>query len=207
MKHVWIFLALTLTATPALAQESCENRYNLIVKSCVTPQSPMEVRTMITDWIVVNKGARRISNNLCIAYISEIARTNPQASNIQFVDIKDDDATHRGVGKRDVSCKFSLNQPMPVPVPDESCGINGVERAACAAAPDMASVQACIEAPAEARGQIWIKAACLVDSYKAALQIRGMTPDSYNQVKFQLDILKDQAESPIRAMIKSQTSN
>jgi hypothetical protein len=204
MKSAWIFLTLTLGAAPALAQESCESDYKLLVKSCVTAQSPTEVRTVTTDWILVNKGARRVSNDLCTAHVAVIAQANPQASNILVAQIKDEDATQRGIGKRDVSCKFSMSAPVQVPVPDESCGITGVERTACAFAPNMVSVQNCIQTPAVARGQYWIKAACLMDSYKAALQISGMTSDIYNQVKFQLDVMKDQGEPALRAMIRSQ---
>lgn len=196
-----VALAAALASGAVNAQEACSPTYQVKFATCVNANSPTRVMTVTSDWILVNKGARRISNGLCTDHIATLAAQDPKRSNIQFVDIKDEDATQRGVGKRDVYCKFSWDAPVKIPVADESCGIIGVERVGCFDDVSADLVDSCKPGDSDSLAESWRKAGCLLDVYQNARKMNGMTSAVYEDVKFQLSYLRDHGPVGVRAYI------
>lgn len=168
----------------------CSPTYNVQLGSCVTEASPTQIQNVETDWILVNKGARRITDGLCTEYITTLQNDNPQASNIRFKDLEDRDATFRGLGKRDVYCKFTMDKPVKLPVESAECGILGVQRQGCVDNLSMDFVRQCLESSGQTDVELWKKGACLADIFRAAPHISGMDQTTYDKIIFQMDMMR-----------------
>lgn len=173
------------------AVQGCNPSYEIKYSSCITPESPTVIRNFTTDWILVNEGATRITDGICTDHIKVIAQEHPKASNIKFVELEDRPAPLRGWGKRDVYCKFALDEPTQQPIESPACGIQGVERQGCAERLSIDFLQRCLNAPTSTDEDLWKKAACLVDSYKDVPHISHLDTKTYEDLHFQLSILKN----------------
>ncbi len=174
----------------ASAQETCNPSYQVEYGTCAHPSHPKEIKTVNTGWILVNKGARRISDALCQEYVQVVQRQNPSAQNITFTDIKDEENILRGIGKRDVYCKFSMDVSVPSTMSSPACGIVGVTRN-CFEGVSADFVRLCLNAQPQTIEEMWRKAGCMVDSFKNAPQVQGMTQADYQNLTFQLDMWKN----------------
>lgn len=182
---------LVAVSSPVLAQEACKPEYKVTYKSCVTEKSPVHVTTVTTDWILVNEGARRITDGICIDHIGVIAQQNPKASNIRFKEIDDRDATFRGLGKRDVYCKFDMDMPVQAPIQSEVCGVGNITREGCLKDLTIEFTNGCLNMQQNNEGEAWKRAACLIDSFQQAPKIQGMDSATYENVKFQLKMMME----------------
>jgi hypothetical protein len=148
------------------------------------------VKNVTTAWILVNKGASSISEALCTEHIPALAAQNPKASNIKFAAIDDREAILRGLNKRDVYCKFTMDIPKQEPIADAECGILGVEREGCV---DLTSEFAvnCVNSPNTTNEELWKKAGCLVDVYQQAPRIKDLDKSTYEKAKFLLSMMEE----------------
>ncbi len=106
MPHFLVGL-ITLLSFGAQAQE-CKPTYKIRYKVCADLSHPKEAKALTTDWILVNKGARSVNKELCTEYIPTLQAQKPQAKNIRLEKLDSREASFRGLGKRDVYCKYDL---------------------------------------------------------------------------------------------------
>lgn len=204
MKFSWFaysFLAFVAAASVGINvwadPSACNPSYDIKYSSCVTPDSRTVIRNVTTDWILVNKGATRVTDGPCIEHIQVIAQEHPKASNIKFVELDDKPNLMRGWGKRDIYCKYSMEEPMLQPQESPLCGIKGVERQGCADHLSLEFVKQCLNAPTSTDEELWKKAACLVDAYLDTPRIKGLDSKTYDDLFFELSIMKNRfAKSP-----------
>lgn len=195
-----LLLCLFAFATsPVFAQQVCNPTYHVKYGTCVQPNSPVTIQNVTTDWILVNEGARRISDALCTEHIGEIAKQNPKATNIQVKEMKDEDAFWRGLGKRDVYCKFTMDSPVQTAIQSRECGIDAVEREGCVTGLTVEFAQSCLKMPTGTTEELWQKAGCLVDVYEQAPRIVGLDQATYDNVEFSLRLIRDRFDDSSQA--------
>lgn len=186
---------ISLFVAGAVQAQECKPVYTVQYDVCAHPSNPVSIQSITTEWILVNKGARRVSNGICTDHTAAIAGQNPTATNVEFAEIKDEDATQRGIGKRDVYCKFKMSKPMPIAVASPACGIANATPS-CFNGVEVTSVKECAAKIPASEEEQWQKAACLLDSLKYATQIRGLDEVTYDSIKFQLRLLRDSMVPP-----------
>lgn len=183
-------VAISSVAETDNAITACKPHYEIVFGNCVRPESPVKVEEVTTSWILVNEGARRISDGLCRDHIKVLASQEPTATNIEVAGLKDKDAFWRGLGKSDVFCRFKMNKPVPQKINSPDCGIAAVVRQGCDDVLTMENIRDCLDAPGKSDDELWIKAGCLIDARRDAVRIGGMNSTTFINVSLQLDLME-----------------
>jgi hypothetical protein len=201
---------ITLLSLGVSAQE-CKPEYKIRYETCADPSNPKEAKNINTGWILVNQGARKISDAICTDHIATLQRRHPAAKNIRFLKLDDRDASFRGLGKRDVYCQFEMEDVVTLSLPNPACGIHSAGTD-CVQGLNKQILEQCVSEVPQTLEEKWTKSACLIDGLKNAAQIQGLDEASYNAVKFQLQLLRESlalGRSPeevrLLAWIRSQT--
>lgn len=190
MYKVFTFgLGLVFSFT-AQAQE-CNPEYRVQYNSCAHESHPKQVQPMETEWLLMVKGGRRVTDGACTDADKMQAVQNmfPTATNIRFSRIRDVDASFRGLGKRDIECKYTMDIPRPMMIASPACGIASVA-ASCFVNVGAAFVEQCINAPIQTLEQKWQKAACLTDIRANIAYIQGRSGEMLARVNAEFEMLK-----------------
>jgi hypothetical protein len=182
-------LSFGLLSFGAQAQE-CKPTYKIRYEVCAAPSHPQEAKAVTTDWILVNKGARTVNESLCTEYIPTLQAQKPQAKNIRLEKLENRDASFRGLGKRDVYCKFEMEDLVTVAMESPTCGIATVD-SECVKGLTKDELILCASKTPQTIDEKWLKAACLANGLKFAAQVQGLDEATYSSLKFQLQILRE----------------
>lgn len=170
----------------------CEPTYKPVYKTCISSKSPTVVKDVDTDWILVNRGAKVVSESLCAEHIATYAADNPKASNIRFKEIEArmnaGTVLSRGLGKSDVYCRFTVSLPTLEPIASEECGVQSIERTVCGEGISVDFIKKCLALTTNTLSEAWIKGSCLIDSFRQAPSVSGLDRDTFSQIEFQLDM-------------------
>jgi len=191
MKHSIFLIPILLFCGPLLAQT--QTSYDVVYNSCLRDDSPVEVKTFDTDWILVVKGGDIAKVEDCQAYIGDYQSAHPKESNIRFKDIKRERSpVERGTGKKyDISCKFETTGPVKVANESEACGIQRIVRTGDVSAMTVQSAQECISMPTNSQTALWKKLACLTDARDQALNMSGIDSATYENIKLQITLVSE----------------
>lgn len=171
------------------------------------PDSPVEVKPVDTDWILVVKGGDEAKVADCMAHIGKLATDHPEYSNINYLDIKRvSSPPERGTGKKkDIYCKYNVTKPVRVAQESEACGINRVERKEQKEM-SLEDAKSCIGLPASTQTQLWTKLACVLDATEQSATIQGIDQATYDGLKFQTTLVSEalarNLKLPVPAVLK-----
>jgi hypothetical protein len=191
MKNSTFLISILFFCGPLLAQTPAS--YDVIYNSCVNEDSPKEVKTFDTPWIVVVEGGDKAKAEDCEAYIAKYQAQHPQESNIRFKDIKREKSSwERGTGsKYDISCKFEATGPVKVANESEACGLQRIVRTGDVNGMNVQAAQACLTLPTDSQTALWRKLACLTDARDQALNMKDIDSATYENLKTQITIVSE----------------
>jgi hypothetical protein len=191
MKNSIVLIAIILFCGPLLAQTPPS--YDVVYNTCISEDSPTEVKSFDTKWIVVVEGGDKAKVEDCEAYIPKYQAQHPKESNIRFKDIKREKSSwERGSGnKYDISCKFETTGPVKVASESEACGLQRIVRTGDVKHMSIQAAQACVSLPTNSQTALWRKLACLMDARDQAVNMNGIDATTYEDVKTQITIVSE----------------
>jgi hypothetical protein len=195
---------------------ACKPDYKIVNEAC-KPTDKIVRLEPVTKSVRVNSGACEPDDKaLCNEYSKASLLTS--YPDVQIQDVHLAKAYHKDtVGKYcgsltnsrakvDVWCDFEFNVPVRELIADESCPIKEAQDVAGCFSGDkqevnlnLESVNGCLNAKPQSEAELWIKAACLVDAFKAQNSLRlksDLNPEIYGRIEVQLRAIRNRSSTP-----------
>lgn len=190
MSKFFMFVGALVCGFSTLAQE-CKPEYVLEFEPCQHGSHPVRVVQKETPWRTVIKGGKDAKATDCTDgdKIQRVAGDYQGASNIRESDKREIPASHRGLGKIDIQCKYTYDIPENILMRSPACPINHVA-ATCFDNPNAEFAEQCINAPAITLEQMWQKAGCLSDIRANIARLPWRSMATLNRVNDEIGFLK-----------------
>ncbi len=206
MKFLLSVSIFVLGGLQAHAQGSCVPSYQVEQEPCVETDKVSGFKTVAIGPVrIVDAACEPDARVLCEGHPKSAVIAGLRGVSASDVQLKKYDAKTAigkfckfGVSKQDVFCTWEAKAPKYELVTDATCPILSVADANNCykkeeVALDVSIATNCMNQKPENDVQIWQKAACMLDAYKSADSVKGMTVELYDQLKLKLKVMKDQA--------------